>query len=111
MSKQLLSHVFSTVMHLERSLAEIDSLTDSVSDREQIRQNLAQQTKVVRQMRVTANKLQMAVAADNTIDSHRFINIFYALNQIIRPEIMKSLASLLNPNVRIPASPARHAAH
>jgi DNA polymerase III delta prime subunit len=111
MSQNLLNHVFSAVLHLERSLSEIDPLLSQAPDANERKVIFAQHKKAVRQMRAAANRLQLANAADDVLESHRQITIFYGIQQMVRPEIMKMLASLLNPNVQVTSKLEMQSAH
>ena len=94
MSQQLIAHVFSAVLTLERCLEEMRSTVNGRSDLEHLSPQVIQQSKIVRQMRQVANRLQLEFASANQKASSRSISIFYALNQMVRPEIMKSYSEI-----------------
>ena len=94
MSQQLIAHVFSAVLTLERCLEEMKTAVSVRPDLSYLALQLSQQAKVVRQMRQVANRMQLEVASSNQLATGRSIAIFYALNQMVRPEIMKTYSEI-----------------
>jgi len=66
-----------------------------------VERSLTEQRKVIRQMRRTANKLQIQLAQENWNEVVRSLQIFYGLRQIVRPEIMATFQSLANKELKL----------
>jgi hypothetical protein len=72
----------------------VSNLVDSKQELETISSMLPEFERVVEHMRRTANKLQLHVAAKNISDIVRDLRIFYGLNHLVRPELLRALAQL-----------------
>lgn len=111
MSAELISHVFSAVITLERILGEAEVAVAHREDLKQYAEPIKSQAAVVDQMRRTANKLQLKLASKDRPECYRLISIFYGLNQMVRPEILKTKARMFNPHHRVATEETRSARH
>lgn len=97
MDKQLIIRVFAIVQALEKCVeASRRMAASSPLKRANTIAALEQQSEVLRNMRRQANRLQLDLAGENWIQAIRSLQIFYGLNQMVRPEIMNTYASLAN---------------
>ena len=101
MNKHLIVHVFAVVQSLEKCISLSKEVIDgNKSLPAQIAKNIAEQERIVRKMRRTANRLQFEFANENWIESTRLLQVFYGLNHMVRPEVRTTYQSLaLGKNV------------
>lgn len=94
MNEQIIPHVFGSLHTLERYLERVTTLIDTHAEMKAIAKMLPEFERVVEHMRRTANKLQLHVASKNISDVVRDLRIFYGLNHLLRPELLRALAQL-----------------
>ncbi len=95
MNQELIPHVFASLQTLERYVEQVRTLSaGGAESNSEARALLPEFDRVVKQMRRTANKLQFHVAAADEAATVRTLRIFYGLNHMVRPEVLKSLVGL-----------------
>jgi di/tripeptidase len=97
MHTDLLHRVFSTVQSLEQQIESVKNQysLNSQANSKAISQ-LTEFERVVKSMRRVANKLQLEVAKKDSIAIVRSLKIFYGLNFMVRPEVLKTSMSLVS---------------
>jgi len=113
MNKQIIPHVFGSLQTLERY---VDQIRSSASRDGQLGREVAnllrQSESVLQNMRRTANRLQLQLAAKDAGAVVRSLRIFYGLNHIVRPELLTALAHFSKGTIaerpRIEAQAALH---
>ena len=97
MSQPVLAHLFGALLTLERGIEEIGKL---IAEREvdpSFQAELAQISRIITQMRVTANTLQLQIAQHDWEGTTRSLEMFYGLNSMVKPELI-SLFQRLRAN-------------
>ena len=97
MSAELLSHVFSSLLNLEKIAGQSRDLLALPGGDARLRASASEQEKILIEMRRTANLLQLRIASGNKVEIHRLMSIFYGLHQMVRNEVHQLYAKLLNP--------------
>lgn len=99
--KEILPHIFSSLLRLEKKLAIIKASTPKKGRLAiKVEYDLAQHLKILRQMRRIANQLQFAIAHKNQVETAKLLKVYYALNQMVRPEINTNLHSSSKTRLR-----------
>ena len=89
MNKEIIPHVFATVMNLERYFGTIIAMIrDGSPEQKKLSSELPQIERIIKNMRQAANKLQFELAGNNEKAALRSLQIFYGLNHMVRPEIL-----------------------
>ena len=95
MSSQNMHRIFGALHTLERSLDLCkNTMLKNSNLPERITGSIAEQERIIKHMRRVANKLQFELAQQDWAAVHRSLNIFYSLNQMVRPEIMSTYREL-----------------
>ncbi len=95
MTSEFLYHIFSSLQSLEKKFATVKELLPGPSESPDVfHHHLPQQKKILRQMRRTANKLQLEAAHSDWVSLTRSLKIFYGLNQLIREDIILACSNL-----------------
>lgn len=99
--KEILPHIFCSLLNLEKKLILTKANTPKKGRlADKIAYDLAQHTKVLKKMRRLANQIQFAIAHKNQIETAKLLKIYYALNQMVKPEILTNLSSSSKPKLR-----------
>lgn len=93
MQRDLIINVFAALQGLEKAIADSRKQATNVSNYDALEAVRSQET-VVRKMRRTANRLQIDLAGNNWGSSIRLLKIFYGLNHMLRPEVIKTRSAL-----------------
>ena len=102
-SKKLLVTVFSSLQGLEKCVESSKKMmAKNLDNSADLIVSLKEQTKIVNQMRRTANKIQIQIAQENWSETMRSLQIFYGLRKIVRPEIMTTFQALANKTSSVP---------
>lgn len=97
MSRELLAHVFSSLNGLEKTISDVKGMCNvSERTRREYAHDIEQQERVVQHMRRSANKLQLIFAHRDSIGAIRELQIYYGLNAMVRPSVMRIYAELAN---------------
>lgn len=94
MEKEIIYYVYSSLTHLEKYLDKLKDL--SLEKPEQVSKlNVSLKTleSSVLKMRRIANKLQLEFAANDYAKINRSLSLYYGMNNMVRPEILKSILS------------------
>jgi len=98
----MITAVFSSLQGLEKCVESSQKMcSGELAGSIIVERSLTEQRKVIRQMRRTANKLQIQLAQENWNEVVRSLQIFYGLRQIVRPEIMATFQSLANKELKL----------
>jgi hypothetical protein len=105
MDKAVIFHIFGSLQALEQNIDATKKrlLTSDEKNSPQQYEALLEHEKIVKQMRTFANKLQLEFARGNTTETLRYMNIFYCLNQMVRPEIISSYRTASNIKYKSPS--------
>lgn len=94
MEKEIIYYVYSSLAHLEKYL---DKLRDIYQEKPELIANLSVPLTTlessVTKMRRIANKLQLEFAAKDYEKINRTLSLYYGINNMVRPEILKSILS------------------
>ena len=101
MSSNFISHVFSSLLFMEKYLEHSKKIIDPYSAQAGV---LAEQQDILKQMRLIANKLQLEHAREDWLAIVRSLRVFYGLNYMVRPEIISTFVALANKQPRQPFS-------
>lgn len=94
-NKKLIVSIYSSLQGLEKCVASSQKMFNHGKFySEDIASSLTEQHKIMKQMRRTANKLQIHLAQENWSEVTRGLDIYYGLRKIVRPEIMQTFQSL-----------------
>lgn len=97
MQKEIVYRVFSTVQSLEQQVENLkNQLGLNPKTNEKHLSQIAEFEAVIKSMRRTANKLQIEAAKKDASPSVRLLKIFYGLNYMVRPEVLKASMSLFS---------------
>lgn len=100
MGREMLVHVFASIQGLEKCLANSRKMLDEQKHQPLIvHKSLAEQDRILRQMRRVANRLQLEFATENWPEAVRSLKIYYGLWTMVRPEIMSTFTALANGKV------------
>lgn len=92
--KQIIPHIFSSLLRLERSHAILKSRAPRKgAAATRAEESIREQAKILKKMRRTANLIQFAVARKNQVETTKLLKIYYAMNQMILPEMRSQLHS------------------
>lgn len=102
MSQPVLAHLFGALLTLERGIEELNKLLPEREVDQAFHGELEQVGRVIAQMRVTANNLQLQIAQHDWEGTTRSLEMFYGLNSMVKPELIS-----LFQRLRSDASAAR----
>ena len=88
MSQPVLAHLFGALLTLERGVEELQKLLPEGETPEPFHGELEQVVRVVGQMRITANNLQLQIAQQDWSGTARSLEMFYGLNSMVKPELI-----------------------
>ena len=90
-NKEIIPNVYASLLGLERKIKTIRTIQSNSSDKStQVNASLEEQEKVLKHMRQTANKLQLALAKKDAIEIARLLQIYYGLNHMVQPEVVST---------------------
>ncbi len=99
MHEAIIPHVFAALNSLERHYdAMVEKLKEAKVTHLPSGASVADLRNVLGEMRRVANKLQMESAKSDSQAANRSISVFYALNHMVRSEVISSLATFYAPD-------------
>jgi hypothetical protein len=97
MSRELLAHVFSSLSGLEKTVEDVKVMSAMPHRGSRgFAHDLNEQERVIHQMRRAANRLQLHYAHNDMLSAVRELHIYYGLNAMVRPSVMRMYAELAN---------------
>ncbi len=103
MNKQIIPHVFGSLQTLERYIEQIrTNATHHEKLGDEVGSVIRQCEGVLQNMRRTANRLQLQLAANDASAVVRSLRIFYGLNHIVRPELLRAVAHFTKGALEFP---------
>lgn len=102
MEKEIIYYVYSSLTHLEKYLDKLKTLS---TEEPELVTNLNVSVETletsVTKMRRVANRLQLDFAANDYNKVTRSLSLYYGINNMVRPEILKSILSLSKKNLPV----------
>ena len=88
MNSEIIGRIFSALQSLEKCMLTVKEAVGNDKEYAELAHLVPQQTKVLVQMRRTANKLQLQFARSEWDEVVRSMKIFYGLNHMVRMDIL-----------------------
>ena len=100
MNDKAVIYLFAAVQGMERCVARCEKmLGEQTYQPSSVATSIAEQRRILREMRRSANKLQLEIAKKDWNGAVRSIQIFYGLNNMVRPEILATFSALANKRI------------
>ena len=96
----MIAHIFASVQGLEKCVIHSRRmLNEQRHQPSAVQISIAEQERILKQMRRAANRIQLEFANEDWLNAVRSLNIFYGLCQMARPEILSTFSALSNGQV------------
>jgi hypothetical protein len=95
MNTDIAIHVFASLQGLEKTFGTIKQELQNKKDlSEELLASLPKQEEILVDMRRAANLLQLHLAKKDWVAAIRSLQIYYGLNHLVRPDIIKAFGTL-----------------
>ncbi len=95
MKTEIAIHVFASLQGLEKTFETVKSQAlERKSEHAEVISMLPKQEEILIDMRRAANLLQLNIAKKDWFAAVRSLQIFYGLNQLVRPDILKAFGNI-----------------